>query len=353
MLIKLLEALNGHTATMGMLCKTAVARKVLFHAWKSDIQLSRAETYPINVAKYFGRDVDACFLVCSLAKGAHSHECSSFSEFSSSSQATVFGYREGTLVENIPAFERLSHLQGQEHYKWRSGVKHDCFEVMELNRDGDRLLNGFGEVLSLEPNYLYPMLRGSDIRKGRGSSPSRCIIVTQKTVGEDTQGIKVIAPKTWDYLSKHGELLDRRTSRIYRGRPRFSVFGVGDYSFAEWKVAISGFHKSLTFTIVPSFQGRPVVLKDTSYFLPCRTQDEAFYLASLLNSDVAKEFFSAFIFWESKRPITAKVLRRLDLLALARELGSESIMRSHLSPASVLSNSGCRSKKRQVLSGDL
>src|SRR5262249_5070813 len=60
MLMKLLEMLNGRKATLAMLCKTAVARKVLVHAWKNDISLSDAEIHPIDAATHFGAAVDAC-----------------------------------------------------------------------------------------------------------------------------------------------------------------------------------------------------------------------------------------------------------------------------------------------------
>ena len=43
------------------------------------------------------------------------------------------------------------------------------------------------------------------------------------------------------------------------------------------------------------------------------------FLASILNSDAAKEFYNAFIFWDAKRPITADILKRLDLLKLAKQ----------------------------------
>ena len=55
---------------------------------------------------------------------------------------------------------------------------------------------------------------------------------------------------------------------------------------------------------------------------PCQSEQEARYVADLLNSQPAREFFSAFVFWDAKRPITIDMLRRLDLSALARELGS-------------------------------
>jgi len=40
-------------------------------------------------------------------------------------------------------------------------------------------------------------------------------------------------------------------------------------------------------------------------------------------SDPAREFWSAFIFWDAKRPITAQLLNSLDLMVLARMLGKE------------------------------
>ncbi len=100
------------------------------------------------------------------------------------------------------------------------------------------------------------------------------------------------------------------------------MFGVGDYAFAPWKVAISGFYKDLQFTVVGPHAGKPVVLDDTCYFVPCRSEEEARYVASLLNSVPAREFYSATIFWDAKRPVTIETLERLDLSALAIELGS-------------------------------
>lgn len=43
-------------------------------------------------------------------------------------------------------------------------------------------------------------------------------------------------------------------------------------------------------------------------------------IAKMLNSDVARQFFSAFVFWDAKRPVTVELLQRLNLLALAKEL---------------------------------
>ncbi|HLQ43139.1 MAG TPA: hypothetical protein VK137_00300, partial [Planctomycetaceae bacterium] len=209
---------------------------------------------------------------------------------------------------------------GRSPIAWRSGVKHDCSKVLELRREGDRFRNGLGELVSLEPQFVFPMLKSSDIAQGK-TTTNRWMLVTQRSIGEDTSEIARTAPQTWDYLLRHAKLLDRRSSSIYRGRPRFSVFGVGEYTFTPWKVAISGFYKRLTFQLVGPAEGQPVVLDDTCYFLPCDSEEHARVISEMLNSEAAQQFLSAFAFWDSKRPITIDLLQRLDLAKLAEEFG--------------------------------
>jgi hypothetical protein len=63
------------------------------------------------------------------------------------------------------------------------------------------------------------------------------------------------------------------------------------------------------------------MVDDTCYFIPCQSQEEAELLFQLLASAAAKEFLNSLVFPDSKRPITADVLRRLSFVGLARELG--------------------------------
>src|SRR5262249_33802840 len=150
---------------------------------------------------------------------------------------------------------------------------------------------GLGELVELEDEYLFPMLKSSELANGRFGDPVRWMLVPQRVVGDDTRAIQERAPRTWAYLLRHSEALDRRGSSVYRKRPRFSVFGVGDYTFAPWKVCISGFYKQLKFVAVGTSEGKPIVLDDTGYFVPCGSEREARLIAWLLNSDVSREFF--------------------------------------------------------------
>jgi len=320
MLIHLLEQLEGKQATLAMLCKTAVARKTLSYAWKNEIGLQRSSVYRIDAAEQFGVAVDACLLVCEMGRQA-SHDCRLFASLTSKRPTHVFGYRDKQLVAEVGAYDAWKHLQGVERYRWRSGIKHDCSAVMELRRLGEVYTNGLGERVAIEPTFLYPMLKSSDVATGQTATTERRMLVPQATIAEDTRQIEAKAPMTWAYLQKHGRLLDRRGSSIYKKRPRFSVFGVGPYSFAPWKVAISGFYKSLNFRVVGPIDGKPTVFDDTCNFISCQSRDEAEFLVSLLDSPQATDLLKAFVFWDAKRPITVDVLRRIDLLKVAEALG--------------------------------
>ena len=326
MLLKALDWIAGKQAVIAMLCKTAVARKALHHAWKTGMPLAQAGIYRIDAAAHFGVAVDACLLVAVASSTPKSTECRIYESLSEHRAPTVMKYDSGRLLADAAAYQSWRHLEGSGRQTWRSGIKHDCSKVMELREVDGQYRNGLGESVNLESDYLYPMLKSSDIAKVCEPRPSRLMLVPQRFVGEDTSLIERRAPQTWSYLESHSDLLQARASSIYRNRPKFSIFGVGEYSFAPWKVAISGFYKDMNFVAIGPSSGKPVVLDDTCYFMPCRTQDEAVSIAEMLNSQIAREFFSSFVFWDSKRPVTVELLRRLDLVALARELEIEAPM---------------------------
>jgi hypothetical protein len=250
-----------------------------------------------------------------------SKECRVYDSLDARQSSSVFGLRNGMLVADVQLYEKWKDLSGRGLRGWRSGIKHDCSKVFELRVNNQKFVNGLGEFVDLEPEKLFPLLKSSDL--AAHTEPRRWMVVPQRTMGEDPSSLRASAPKTWSYLMAHAHLLDKRGSSIYKNRPRFSIFGVGSYSFAPWKVAISGLYKKLDFVQVPPFQNRPVVFDDTCYFFPCQSESEATVLHELVMSEPAREFLVAFIFWDAKRPITAQLLNLLDLAALARVLGKE------------------------------
>lgn len=313
MLDALFDVVAQRRATVAMLCKTAVARKVLARSWSERRKLGSARMYLIDSAKSFGAAVDACLLVCRFGAPTVRPRCDVFASLAAGRPLRQFGFRDGRLIADTAMYAKWRHLRATSPIRWRSGIKHDCAKVMELRRSGDRFTNGWGEVVILEDDFVFPLLKSSQVAAGRTDRTDRWMLVPQRRVGDDTATIRRQAPRTWRYLQSHAERLDRRASSIYQNRPRFSVFGVGDYTFAPWKVAVSGLYKKLAFQKLGPFAGKPLVLDDTAYFIACRDEVEADRLTALLNGEPSREFLTSLLFWDAKRPITAETLGLLNL----------------------------------------
>ncbi|HVH47114.1 MAG TPA: hypothetical protein VM925_32450 [Labilithrix sp.] len=317
MLLRLIEALKGRRATVAVLCKTAVARRV--------IELTTASIAPgglwrIDAQRHFDAAVDAVLFVCKVHPSAPGDSrwpvYESLDARAPSSTMAIVG---GVAVADSDRHDRTAHLAGTSTPEWRSGLKHDCARVMELERTNDGWMNGMGARVEIEDAMLYPLLKSSDVANG-APRRSRAVIVPQRMLGEDTSLLAQAAPKAWAYLCAHRDLLGARKSSIYRGQPAFAIFGVGPYSFAPWKVAISGLYKRCAFSLVGPMTDRPVMLDDTCYFLPFEAAAPARATFEALSSPLAQDFFAARIFWDAKRPISKAVLQQLDLTALFAEL---------------------------------
>jgi hypothetical protein len=281
-----------------------------------------AHIYLIDAKLHFGASVEACLFVLSTDI-ADSSDCKVYRNLKSREISHLIGERDGLILRDTTKYEKWRHLTGQDlKYVWRSGIKHDCSKVMELEQIQDTLfLNGMGEKYCLEKNYLYPLLKSSDIGNGRTENFRRLVLITQQSVGDDTSSIQDVAPKTWQYLLEHDHYLKNRRSSIYKNKPPYSIFGIGPYSFKSWKIAISGLYKKLKFCFIKPLDGKPVMFDDTINFLSFETEEEAKFIFELVTSTPAIEFLDSMIFWDEKRPITIDILRRLSLKAVARELG--------------------------------
>lgn len=312
MLIQVGDWLQSRKGCLAMLCKTAVARKFLHHLHTKHLGLFRSAIFSIDAKKHFGASVEACLLFCEFDGVSHNYDYVIYESLESANHQRV-GHRKGMTIRDLDTFDRHTNLFGTSGMKWRSGIKHDCSEVMELKKLDGVLVNGLGEEVNIEPAYVYPLLKGSDVANNRVSVTDRCVIVTQRIVGEPTSTIKHLAPKTWKYLESHAELLDNRKSRIYRDNPRFSIFGVGPYTFSPYKVAICGLYKKLDFRIVGEMDDKPVVFDDTVYFLSFDTEEEARKVLYTLSSQSVRDFFLSMIFWDEKRPIKTSILNSLNL----------------------------------------
>ncbi len=320
---KLLTELNEPDATIAMLCKLSTARSVLRWAVTTARPVASATIHRLDAHRWFGAAVGACLFVVRLGSVRSCDRVDVYPDLVSDTPETTIGVVDGLLVADLAAFERTSHAFGQSRLVWRQGVKHDAASVMELTEIDGTLRNGHGEVVDIEPEHIFPLRKGVDLAGRSVTSRGRSVIVTQRRLGEDTTALSGRSPRLWAYLNRHADIFKARKSKVYAGHVPFAMFGVGDYTFASHKVAIPGLHKGVPFQAIGTEGGRPVLLDDTCYFLPCETALEADRLAGLLNGPEAQSLIAALRFPDAKRSITKAILQRIDLDRLkgAVELG--------------------------------
>ncbi|MDE0115336.1 MAG: N-6 DNA methylase [bacterium] len=313
--MRLLTELRREEPTVALLCKTSVARRVLTLAAHLDLHVADSFLWRIDAKKSFGAAVDACLFAVRLDGTSHNYRCQVFESLDAGCPASTMGLVDGALVADVDAHAASRPYDGSSPVEWRQGVKHDMAAVMELrpNEDG-KLQNALGEAVEVEGDWVYPLLKGSDVNAGR--APERYVVVTQRSLADETRSLRYTAPKLWNYLQVHAERFAARKSSIYRSRAAFSMFGIGPYTFAPWKVAASGLHKAPRFQLVGPSEDRPVLFDDTSYFLPCESAAEAALILSALTSEAAALLLKSLLFADAKRPVTKKLLQRIDLAAI-------------------------------------
>ncbi len=322
-LLRLLDWFSHRPGILAMLCKNSMAKNIIEILPKRQFRVSNIRTLEINATREFGAAVDACLLVMELGVPRPEQVCQVAPLENPRSVARVFGWVGDKFVSNVQDYLANSEFDGKSALVWRQGLKHDCARIMELDASAETLTNGNGETAEVEEEHLYWLLKSSALRHFEPDPPRKKVIVTQNRLGEDTSVLRVKAPKLWKYLVKNSQYFEKRKSSIYRDRPRFSIFGVGEYSFKNYKVAISGLYKEPNFSLVCPIDNRPVMLDDTCYFVGFDAYREALFTASLFNSPPVKRFLRSIVFTDAKRPYTKEALMRVNVTHALSHLSLE------------------------------
>jgi len=150
----------------------------------------------------------------------------------------------------------------------------------------------------IEPDLLYPLLRGRDVRRWK-SQPSAWILITHLP----GMGLKAIPekemqtdyPRTYGYLKRFEEVLRERAAfkryftrkdengRIVETGPFYSMFDVGTYTFAPWKVVWTRLAR-IEAAVIGLHEGKPIVPQETVTLVECLSENEAHYICALVNS---------------------------------------------------------------------
>ena len=306
----MLKCFDKHNGLFAFLIKNSVVKNLIHDQKRNRFRIGNSEKLNIDSKKEFNVSVNACLLLAHL--NSEPGQTCKESDFYSRELDTTFGWYNDKFVNSIDDYNKSSIIDGVSIFTWRSGVKHDCSKVMELKQVNGHFINGLGTEIKLENDLIFGLLKSSDLKEERTNRFRKLTIITQSKIGQDTGYIKEKYPLTYNYLNNHKAFFEKRKSSIYKGKPNFSIFGIGDYSFADYKVAISGLYKSTHFTLVTPNDTKPIMLDDTCYFIGFDNLKMAQIAHFIVNSDFVQKFLKSIIFSDSKRSINKDTLMRIN-----------------------------------------
>jgi hypothetical protein len=299
LILKLLRELRAEAFHIALLVKESVARNVLAASRTLDLGIASAEIVRIDARRWFGVAVDACCLLAATSPNAV--------------LATPAAIRAGFTGPEVGWFAPPAAAAAPA-FVFRQGIKHDAADVFELRKTNGIWRNGYGEAVDVEAEHVYPLLKARALHAGMLAEPTG-LLVPQTRLGAPTAELEARAPRLWRYLCSHAARIAARKSSIYRKAPPFALFGIGPYSFAPWKVAVAGLYAQPRFRILGPQAGRPVMLGDTSYFVPFEDEDAARAFGERCESPAAAAQIARRVV-RGKRPITKALLDALDWLAV-------------------------------------
>ena len=309
--IKLLSIFSKLKGNFAFLVKNSVVKNILLEQNKTKLTISNIKQFNIDAKREFGVFVNACLFSCSF--GNKPEIIINEYDFYTNKLIREYGWVNNKFVANVDLYLKSHDIDGKFPFIWRQGVKHDASKIMELESVNGHFLNKNKETVEIEKDLVYNLLKSSDLKGTVIDKSRKYTIITQKKVGQDTKYIKELYPKTYNYLFQNIEYFKKRKSSIYKGKPLFSIFGIGDYSFKPYKVAIAGMYKTTSFSLIKPINNKPVMLDDTCYFIGFDTLIEAEITWVLLNTEITQNFIQSIAFKDAKRMITKDLLMRIDL----------------------------------------
>lgn len=304
---------------VSLLLKNSVIRNILVKQHNGLIHIENIEQRLIDAYTEFNVSVDASCFSAKLG-GSPSHVCK-VKDFYSDNVISEYGWVGESFVSDIKLYNSFSKYDHPSAYIWRSGIKHDCASVLELTRKDGKFINGMGEMVEIEDDMIFPLIKSSDVNKYDGKTIRKYVIIPQRKMGDDTSVLKKSHPKAYSYLVNHERAFNQRKSSIYKDKDRFSIFGIGDYSFSKYKIVISSLYKTISFVLISQFSGKPILVDDTCYQLDFNDYEEAKLIYDALNSDELQSLLNSLIFKDAKRVVTKSLLMRLDVAQLCHDKG--------------------------------
>jgi methylase of polypeptide subunit release factors len=216
------------------------------------------------------------------------------------------------------AQKALSAIKGKNPYQARRGASTEPYgvfwlEVKQVLSNGKIIVSNLVEKgkrlipkieATIEPDLVYPAIRGRDIKRW-GSTPEIYVLIThEKSSGKvyTEREVKINYPRTFGYLTNFREVLLSRGSKFLRNLAErtsfFTMFGIGNYTFAKYKVLWKRMANDIVASVVSQvktpFGYKAVIGTDTTALFTTDNESEAHYLCAIINSKPVRDFIKSF-----------------------------------------------------------
>lgn len=197
---------------------------------------------------------------------------------------------------------------GECEHDIRHGIKDDAKNIYSIDRS---------QLEELEHDHVYPYLRSKHVVKYGLFGHDIHLVPLEKAHEDNERELQKNCPRTYEYLESHRHVLEERSSSWLDDGPFYNLFGLGEYTWSEYKVVWCrlGFkpHFAVVSTVDDTDLGeKPVVPGDHFMFISTDNEYEAHFLCALLNSSPYQKSLKE-IASEGKASLSKSVISRLNL----------------------------------------
>lgn len=259
------------------------------------------------------------------------------------------------IINDINKLEEFKYLLGSSNYIARKGVDtsaNGIYWVKIINEARGRFIIENSPESSrkdiplvdnfpIEKELIYPLVRGKDIQKWRYKLPLNIVVPYHENMKEvyTKQELYEKYPLTYKYFYNHYYskefieiLLNRATYKkhyghIYKGEayPEYVLYNIGSYTSAPFKVIWKALQqKGMAATVISSSRNKLIIPDHNLLMIPLYNEEEAYYVAAVLNSEIVGEFIDSYISWFKSSHILShiKIPEFIENNSLHKELAT-------------------------------
>jgi methylase of polypeptide subunit release factors len=224
------------------------------------------------------------------------------------------------MTAHKAALQALKNVIGPAAYQaragsctWANGIY--WVEILHKRPDGLLIIDNLEDIgkreieserAVVEPDLVYPLLRGRDVERWR-ATPTMHILVVQDPEtrkGYEEHMMRIDYPNLYSYLKRFEETLRHRSGmRRYfdpEKAPFYSMYNVAPYTFAPYKVVWREVSPDINAVVISTHESaylkdKVIVPDHTLVLIPHETADEAHFTCAMLNAAPSRLVVKAYV----------------------------------------------------------